>query len=196
MSVSELSHKMTEIADKHVVKFIVYGLHLIFSIEEEYFPKLLALFNYKKFSHQMLVRRTEALFIEDVQKLKSQIFFIEQVWITCDIWSSCTRSFLGYTIHCINSDYSRSSFVLHIKRLKGKHNYEKIANAIEEVLEKYDLNIEKVKAIITDSWSNFFKCFEEFGVQKCAITDDFDDNDNLELESDDVDIISINVDVN
>lgn len=51
-SVSELWYKMTQKVDEHIVKFIVYGSHSFCIIEDEYFQKLLTLFNYKAFSHQ------------------------------------------------------------------------------------------------------------------------------------------------
>ena len=103
------------------------------------------------------------------------------VCITTDIWSSTHRSFLGVTCHWIEEDLTRNSAVLSLRRFKGKHTYDKIAELLQDTFTVYDLTTTKIVSVVTDNGSNFVKAFKEYGVTPETVDRD-QENDNNEPE--------------
>lgn len=52
--------------------------------------------------------------------LKSILSKQKYVCATCDVWTSRAKSFLGMTVHFIDSKYVRQSYVLAFRQLKQK----------------------------------------------------------------------------
>lgn len=98
---------------------------------------------------------------ETVAKLKS----LSYLCLTADCWSSHARAFLGVTCHWINQDFSRESVVLACTRFKGTHSFDRIAEQLNVIMDKYSIRKEQVVAIVTDNGSNFCKAFKEYGIE-------------------------------
>ncbi|XP_035989476.1 uncharacterized protein LOC118561472 [Fundulus heteroclitus] len=76
----------------------------------------------------------------------------------CDIWTVNNKSFMGVTVHWINSTLHRNKAALACKRIRGRHTYDVIGAEIEEIHSSYGLH-GKVVATVTDNASNFAKAF-------------------------------------
>lgn len=72
---------------------------------------------------------------ENLKKMKSTLKDIlakqEYLCITCDVWSSRGQSYLGVTVHFLNSDLQktqhRESYVLAFKQLHARQTYVELA---------------------------------------------------------------------
>ncbi|KAK1883288.1 putative AC transposase [Dissostichus eleginoides] len=102
--------------------------------------------------------------------LKATLGEVDFVSTTADIWTVNNKSFMGVTIHWINSTLQRKKAALACKRIRGRHTYDVIGAEIEEIHSSYGLH-GKVVATVTDNASNFAKAFRVY--QPC----------NLESES-------------
>ncbi|KAF3858988.1 hypothetical protein F7725_021387 [Dissostichus mawsoni] len=102
--------------------------------------------------------------------LKATLGEVDFVSTTADIWTVNNKSFMGVTIHWINSTLQRNKAALACKRIRGRHTYDVIGAEIEEIHSSYGLH-GKVVATVTDNASNFAKAFRVY--QPC----------NLESES-------------
>jgi hypothetical protein len=58
---------------------------------------------------------------------------------TADMWSSRRRSFLGMTVHWIESDLQRRSACLAVRRAIGSHTHNVFAAAIEIVHKEFGI---------------------------------------------------------
>ena len=69
------------------------------------------------------------------------------------------RSYLGMTVHWIDGDnMQRKKAVLACRQLKGRHNYDVLANIIQKI--HWELEIDgKVCMTTTNNGSNFVKAF-------------------------------------
>jgi hypothetical protein len=82
---------------------------------------------------------------------------------TADVWSSHNRSFLGTTVHWIDKHtLERKCAALACSRLLGRHTYDVLAAALENIHNKYKIS-HKVISTVTDNGSNFVKAFSVFG---------------------------------
>lgn len=113
--------------------------------------------------------------------IRKQLSSIEFVSCTADVWSTKTRSFLGVTAHWLNSDLTRKSCVLGVKRFAGSHTHIRIAEHLYEMFSVYGIE-SKVITVVTDNGSNFVKAFQEYGLDVESIEDDEELVDDVELE--------------
>uniref|UniRef100_A0A3Q2WY69 HAT C-terminal dimerisation domain-containing protein n=1 Tax=Haplochromis burtoni TaxID=8153 RepID=A0A3Q2WY69_HAPBU len=90
--------------------------------------------------------------------LKATLQEAEFVSTTADIWTVNNKSFMGVTVHWINSTLQRNKAALACKRIRGSHTYDVIGAEIEEIHSSYGLQ-GKVIATVTDNASNFAKAF-------------------------------------
>uniref|UniRef100_T1GZ66 DUF659 domain-containing protein n=1 Tax=Megaselia scalaris TaxID=36166 RepID=T1GZ66_MEGSC len=75
---------------------------------------------------------------------------------TADIWSSRGRSFLGVTIHCIDSEtLKRKSRALAVKKLSGRHTAYNIGIELQRIFYDFQLHKNKNVVTVTDNGSNF-----------------------------------------
>lgn len=108
---------------------------------------------------------------------------------------------MGVTAHWIDAEsLERKSVALACRRVTGRHTYEVVADALEDVHSKFNLR-GKVTLTVTDSGSNFIKAFRLFGTDaneaiqnegsnesESGSDDEFDkddDDDDSESASDD-----------
>lgn len=94
-------------------------------------------------------RRIKQRFDDYKNELKSTLKDIDHICITADIWSAKRRSFFGVTAHWIDIDtLERKSASLACRRFKGVHNFENIANFLQEINYEFDIPVNKVINII------------------------------------------------
>ncbi|KAI9565112.1 putative AC9 transposase [Daphnia sinensis] len=113
------------------------------------------------------------------------------------MWTAHRRSYIGITAHWLGSDLKRRSASLEIRRVKGRHTFDVIAAAINEIHKEFKI-VSKVNIMITDSGSNFLKAFKIFGPNKlieekdsAQNEDEFEDYD-YDDEDEDVMYIDLN----
>lgn len=114
-------------------------------------------------------------------ELKKQKF----VCSTCDVWTHRARSYLGVSVHFIDEQWNRKSFILAFRYLNRRHTYDYLAEILDNIYKEYDLSAEKIIHTITDGGSNFCKAFRIFGQNT-----DFNQtleaiNENDEIDNDD-----------
>lgn len=98
------------------------------------------------------------------------------VCTTADMWSSRRRSYLGMTLHWLNTRFERESFAIACQRFYGKHDYLNIGKAINQVHERYGLGTDKIICTVTDNAANMIKCFREHQIH-VALEDVNNDNE-------------------
>lgn len=100
------------------------------------------------------------------QKLKDTLMQQAHLCTTADIWSTNNKSYLGMTVHYINtSNLTRESFMLGCKRIKYSHTFSEIANDIYKMHNELGIDHSKVTHTITDNASNFGKAFRIYTKQ-------------------------------
>jgi hypothetical protein len=88
------------------------------------------------------------------------------------------------TCHFIEEiSYTRHSYVLGCRRIKGGHNYLSIAELINEITQTYQISTSKITHTITDNASNFGKAFRTFSTTSCEKSNTYDVG-NLSSDSD------------
>lgn len=118
-----------------------------------------------------------------VKKTLREIICKERyVCITTDVWSSRAQSYLGVTIHLLNTSFQRESYLLAFKELKNRQTYKELAEALNEVFEDYGIKIAQITNIVTDGGGSFCKMFKEYGSLPDAT---FENNEFDEESSDD-----------
>lgn len=84
----------------------------------------------------------------------------------------------------MNVDFEWRSAVLSLKRFKGKHTFDKIAELLSDIFLDHGIQ-DKIVYVITDNGSNFVKAFKEFGLQDVVEESDEDySEDDFDLHPD------------
>lgn len=68
----------------------------------------------------------------------------DHICVTCDVWSSRAQSYLGMTVHFLNANFERESFMLAFREMKHKQTHDVLAREIIKVFSDYGINVEKV----------------------------------------------------
>ncbi|KMQ85726.1 tol2 transposase [Lasius niger] len=131
--------------------------------------------------------------------VKQSLEAVDFVCTTADVWSSSKRSFLGITVHWIDSGtLKREGAAIACRRFKGAHTYDKVAKVISEVHSEFDLKLCKITKTIIDNGSNMVKAFKMFGRSEsidisssnCQQSNDYntvsydEDNEDDEIDGD------------
>lgn len=146
---------------------------------------------------------------DQFQQMKSSLIALlnQQKYLctTCDVWTCRGQSYLGMTVHFINENFERKSYVLAFRHLYLRQTYDYLAKHIDAVLKEYKIKDEQHTNMVTDGGSALCKMFTEFGrktgteileFSECDFNIDSDDdsttitttyrNDNSESEPDSV----------
>ncbi len=122
--------------NKLVLNFVIQGLHPLSIVERAEFKELFkqVLPSRHVMSRKTLVRMLEDQYISmktDMCKVLSEQEFVAT---TTDAWSTNHKSYLGVTVHWIDSDtLTISSGALACRRIKGRHTYDTLAEMLESV---------------------------------------------------------------
>ena len=86
---------------------------------------------------------------------------ITSVYLTLDLWTARSNyGYLGITCTFLDQNYNLNEIALTISHIKYPHTSENIRDAIEEILNEWNLQ-SKVFSITTDNGSNVKKCVKE-----------------------------------
>ncbi len=119
-------------------------------------------------TRKTFMSRMEAEYQNMQLKLQNEFATIQFLCTTADLWSNHNKSFLGVTAHWIDEDtLTRKSAALACCRLKGRHTYDVLAEALDGIHSKFGIR-QKVSLTVTDNGSNFVKAFEQFSKQSGA----------------------------
>lgn len=121
----------------------------------------------RKFMHQL-----ENKFKDMKSSLKDKLKDQKYLCVTCDVWSSRGQSYLGVTVHFINEEFQRESFLLAFKRLYARQTYLQLAQELDAIFKDFEIDIEQITNIVTDGGSAFCKMFKEFGDVTDAVIQD------------------------
>jgi hypothetical protein len=113
--------------------------------------------------------------------LKNTLSKTDYVGATADCWSSSNRGYLGVTVHWLDEHLNRKSQALACRRIVGSHTFEVLAEALESVLQEFQILI-KTRGLCTDNGSNFVKAFRIFSDENQESKDE-DDLSFVELET-------------
>lgn len=107
----------------------------------------------------------------------------EYVCTTADAWSSKGQSFMGITVHYLDTSLTRRSFLLAFKKLYGKQSYDILAKIMHETYMEFGIAIEKITHTVTDGGKNFAKAFKEFAVDDAVLDDHNVEENDSDYES-------------
>lgn len=96
-------------------------------------------------------------------KLKHTISLQRYVCCTADIWSHMRKSYLGVSIHFIDSNWERKSFILAFRYLNQRHTFDYLAECLDSIFKEFGIPVDRIPHVVTDGGSNFCKAFKEFG---------------------------------
>ncbi|KAB0790085.1 hypothetical protein PPYR_15597, partial [Photinus pyralis] len=150
--------------NKRLLTFIVNSMSSINTVENKYFIKLFDGMNLTVMTRKTAIQKINRLQEDSVESLVNKLKSVKYVCTTSDIWSAKKRSFLGVTCHWLDSNLKRHSAALACRRFQGTHSYNRIAEMLDEIHNKYELDSNKIVATVTDNGANFIKAFKEFGI--------------------------------
>jgi hypothetical protein len=106
-------------------------------------------------SSQTLRRRLDPHYLSQKERLKYELkTAASKLSLTMDCWTSKNQhSFLGITVHYIDSSWTIRSSLLDFVPVNGPHTGENLAACLFSVLEDFKIS-EKIVAITTDNASN------------------------------------------
>lgn len=164
-SFSSLTQLTQHQLDSYVVDYIVDSVLPVHQVDTEAFRRLIHKITQGRLlpaCRQTVTKQLEERFIRRKKELKETLCMVSRVCTTADCWTSRRRSFLGTTVHWIDSStMSRKSACLAVRQIKGKHTYNVLAKAMDEIFDDYELK-SKICFTVTDSGSNFIKAFRLF----------------------------------
>lgn len=142
---------------QRLVQWIV-AMHITFSqVENDWFRAFLAVFNTRLVA---LVPNSgdtiRAWIMEDFQQRRSDIGkqlreSKSLIHLSYDLWTSPNHlALIGVIGHYVSSDYKVETTLLGLRRLKGSHSGENIAEAIVSVVEAYQL-VDRVGYFVLDN---------------------------------------------
>jgi hypothetical protein len=116
--------------------------------------------NFKVPSRRTLSRDIKKLGEETKVRMESLLDSVSYVATTADSWSSHNRSFLGMTVHWINSvSLKREKAVLGIKEISVRQTADYLAKAVVDLHQDFNLS-GKLVSTTTDNGANYVAAFK------------------------------------
>ena len=96
-------------------------------------------------------------------KTENVLSSVQYCSVTTDIWTAqhSTRSYISLTVHCVTSSWELASYCLSTKELPGEHAATNISTAIQEMLNDWNIDTEKIVAVVTDNARNMLNTISE-----------------------------------
>lgn len=155
---------------KDVAKFVIDAVIPVQSIENLYFRRIFQNLgmtdDIKNINRLTVGRRIDRLYVETIEKIKSDLSTVPFVCTTMDTWASQHRNFIGVTAHWITDNYERKSATLACRRFRGILSAEQIKSLLCSICSQFDLNSEKIVVNFTKNASNIEQAFHAFGIQQ------------------------------
>lgn len=112
--------------------------------------------------------------------------------VTADVWTSRAQSYLGVTVHFLNANFDRESYVLAFKQMLQRQTYAELARTLNEIFADYGIKKGQITNIVTDGGSSFCKMFKKYGSEIDAVvivTNDEECEDGLNDDNIESDVI-------
>ena len=150
---------------KALFEYIIEDMQPLSTVESPAFWRLIgSICPYQLPDRKSFAQNLIELYDSMVRKVKEALEMVDGVSTTADVWSSNHRSYLGMTVHWIDTNtLKRCKAAIACVRITGHHTYDVIVSRIENVHASYGLN-GKVVATITDNGSNFVKAFSVYSI--------------------------------
>lgn len=129
-----------------------------------------------------LSEHSEMLKTKLIEKIAKQRY----VCLTCDIWSSRAQSYFSMTVHFINPEFQRESYVLAFRAMNHKQTNKEITQMIRQILREFKISPEKVTHIVTDGGSAFCKAFKLYGTSVDILVEQISDEQEVDDDMDEV----------
>ncbi|XP_042343871.1 E3 SUMO-protein ligase ZBED1-like [Plectropomus leopardus] len=136
---------------------IVTDMRPLSMVEDEGFQKMISAFNpnYALPSRTYFMKMMEKKYEDIKGKLKNMLKETDSIALTADIWTSvATEAYLGVTCHFLGEDWGMESHSLTTMPLEERHTAANIVEWIEDVIAKFDIPPEKIKAVVHDNGAN------------------------------------------
>ncbi|XP_072536994.1 zinc finger BED domain-containing protein 4-like [Salminus brasiliensis] len=193
MAVGANRHVSQAKVDKLLIKFICEGFHPFSVVEQPDFKELLLTLNpqCKVINRPTLQNRIEGAVSQMKRTLMLHLSKVSYVATTVDCWTAYQQSYVGVTAHWLDEEnLKRRSAALACQRLKGSHNFDVLAGALNDIYCQYRIGGKVVKTT-TDSGSNFIKEFGVFGEQSQFEESESDQDFSEEPKADYLDTFGI-----
>ena len=107
-----------------------------------------------------------AMYTRKRVKTENVLSSVQYCSVTTDIWTAqhSARSYISLTVHCVTSSWELASYCLSTKELPGEHAATNINTAIQEMLNDWNIDTEKVVAVVTDNARNMVNAISELGL--------------------------------
>ncbi|KAL7857474.1 hypothetical protein SRHO_G00163730 [Serrasalmus rhombeus] len=126
-------------------------------VEDAAFKAMISTFhpNYELPSRTFFTKQMEKKYEGVKAKMKQALQEAESITLTTDIWTSiATEAYMGVTCHYLGKNWKMVSHCLTTMPLEERHTAANIAQWIEEVITKFDIPAEKIKAVVHDNGAN------------------------------------------
>ncbi|KAK1900659.1 Zinc finger BED domain containing protein 1 [Dissostichus eleginoides] len=137
---------------------LVNDIRLISMVEDEGFKQMVTTFHpgYTLPSRTHFTKLMEGKYEATFGKLKDALKATKnKIALTTDAWTSvATEAYLGITCHFISDDWELNSFCLTTMPLEERHTGTNIAAWIEQAVERFEIPLSKVVAVVHDNGSN------------------------------------------
>lgn len=125
--------------------------------------------------------------VDDLKELfKCQLYLSS----TTDLWSCKTRSFLGVSIHFIDTNnYALKTYLIACEQFEGTHNAFNTAEKLKSIYNRFEV-MRKIVATTTDNGGEFVASFKHYGNNNVCYESYLDDKDvdheDMQLDDDEI----------
>jgi len=172
-------HRQRELTDAIISNLIIEGNLPLSLVEQSWFRDFMKVVDpkYKVPSRHNVSTASSNKFQIKRAILQSKLMEVKYVSLTLDMWSDRRmRSFMGITVHFMDSAMKLQSFLLDFAHFSGRHTGDKLAEHCAKVIEEFNLRY-KVVFVITDNAANMLNAFKDIsGILGVQIDDIGPDN--------------------
>lgn len=136
-----------------ILNMIITDMRPLSMVEDQGFQKMISTFNPKYVlpSRTYFVKMMEKKYEEIKGKLKNTLKEADTIALTTDIWKCCHR---GVSWGDVPLSWERLENNLTTMPLEERHTAANIAEWLEDVIAKFDIPPEKIKAVVHDNGAN------------------------------------------
>lgn len=138
------------------ILMLVTDMRPLSMVEDSGFKAMISIFhqNYELPSRTFFTKRLEKKYEDIKDKMKKAQQETDSMALTTDIWTSiATEAYMGLTCHYLKN-WKKVSYCLTTMPLEERHTAANIAEWIQEIIDKFSVPPEKIKAIVLNNGAN------------------------------------------